>query len=61
MQGWVMGLGMGLAGMMAAVLPLAVVWGGLCCGLAVAQKRRAAGMNEVEQASGGSDAEGVTG
>lgn len=60
-QGWVMGLGMGLAGMMAAVLPLAVVWGGLCCGLAVAQRRRAARMNEVEQASGISDAEGVTG
>lgn len=38
---WMTGLAAGLWGMFALVLPLAAVWGGLCVGLAAAQRRRA--------------------
>ncbi len=58
---WATGLVVGLWGMLMLALPLAAVWGGLCAGLAAAQRRRAGGKIEHTQVGAATAPEGAVG
>jgi AAA family ATP:ADP antiporter len=58
---WATGLVVGLWGMLMLALPLAAVWGGLCVGLAAAQRRRAGAKIEHTQVGAAKAPEGAVG